>query len=130
MAVNWTKIRDLVPSAANKPNVVFIVLEKLETIVTSGKDRVGKILIADETACMHLSLWNEFIDMVREGDIIRLHTGHCTLFKDEMTLYMGKEGRIEKIGDFEMIFTEQPNVSLWKWEADPINPKKFIPKPR
>jgi hypothetical protein len=52
------------------------------------------------------------------------------MFKDEMTLYLGKEGRLERMGEFEMVFVEQPNMSLLKWEADPTNPKKMIPKAR
>jgi hypothetical protein len=73
--VVWTKIRDLYPSSSNKPNVQFIVLEKLDTVSAHAGERVCKVLIADETAAMHMSLWNEYIDIVKESDILRLHSG-------------------------------------------------------
>ncbi|CAB3982825.1 SOSS complex subunit B1 [Paramuricea clavata] len=60
---------------------------------------------------MNLSVWDDYGTLMQSGDIIRLHKGYASIFKGVMTLYMSKNGSLEKMGDFCMVFSEQPNMS-------------------
>jgi hypothetical protein len=40
---------------------------------------------------------------------------HCTLFKKALTLYSGKLGEVERIGEFTIMFNESLNMSKATW---------------
>ena len=59
--------------------------------------------------------------MLCSGDIIRLVGGYSTLYKNSLVLYSGcMHGRIERIGQYRMIFKEHPNMSGVSWINDPV----------
>ena len=82
-------------------------------------------------------------EQLQPGDIIRL-TGGCslaplrcvrpcssfcsyvTLFKNSLTLYSGRHGNLERIGEFCMLFAEHPNMSTVQFVPDPTNPKHLV----
>lgn len=45
------------------------------------------------------------------GDIVRLTKGYASVWRNCLTLYSGKNGDIQKIGDFCMVINEQLNMS-------------------
>lgn len=45
------------------------------------------------------------------GDIVRLTKGYAVIWRQCLTLYSGKNGDINKLGDFCMLFNEQLNMS-------------------
>lgn len=100
-------------------NAQFIVLD--EVGVTKARDghTIHHYLVADGTAAIHLSLWDAVGEAVRLGDILRLNNGYCSLHNQFLHLYTAKGGRLIRIGQFSMLFTETPNLSLHKW-ADPV----------
>lgn len=65
-------------------------------------------------------------EQVRAGDIIRLSGGYCSLFKNSLVLYSGTHGTLERIGHFNMVFSEFPNMSTVQWAADANNPKVMV----
>ncbi len=45
-----------------------------------------------------------------QGDIIRLNKCYTNNWKGSLTLYIGKGGEIIKVGEFCLLFSEQPNM--------------------
>jgi replication factor A1 len=94
-----TKIAKLNPRS-RAANVVAKVISKGEVReVTSRKDgsshRVCDVLVGDETGCIYLSLWNEDIDKVSEGDTISIKNGYVKTFRGKMRLNVGRYGTLE-----------------------------------
>eukprot|EP00052_Salpingoeca_macrocollata_P035234 m.13970 g.13970 ORF g.13970 m.13970 type:complete len:113 (-) comp7706_c0_seq1:192-530(-) len=90
----------------------FIAVEKLDSSPTHDGRQVTLWLVADKTAAIQLCLYDEVGNAVTAGDILRLTGGHCTLHKTSLSLFVGPDGKLEKIGEFTMVFTEKPNLSV------------------
>ncbi|KAK3233176.1 hypothetical protein CYMTET_56510 [Cymbomonas tetramitiformis] len=85
-----------------------------------GQDtRICFVLVADSSAAVNLQLWGNEVDAFQAGDILRLNAGYFTNFKNSLFLKAGKRGKLEKIGEFTMLFSEAPNMSRLKWNVDP-----------
>lgn len=91
--------------------VTVIILEVGNPITVKDNREVRTLKVADATACINLSVWDEPGHYLIPGDIIRLTKAHATIFRNCLTLYSGKAGEIDKIGDFCMVFNEQFNMS-------------------
>jgi len=55
---------------------------------------VADATIADETGTIKLTLWNEQIDQVNVGDIVKIENGYVTSFRGEIQLNAGKYGKL------------------------------------
>lgn len=75
-----------------------------------------------------MSLWDEYCDAVQPGDICVITGGSCQFFRTESTLYVGKTGKLERTGEFTMLFSETPNMSRVQYVPDPSNPSVMIEK--
>ena len=53
----WSKVGDLRPGMKNV-NVLFIVLDKAPPTKTKDEQVLGHAIVADQTGCIHLSLWD------------------------------------------------------------------------
>ncbi|XP_030638705.1 nucleic acid binding protein 1b [Chanos chanos] len=105
-----TLIKDLKPGLKNV-NVVFIVLEIGRVTKTKDGHEVRSCKVADKTGSITVSVWDEAGSFIQTGDIIRLTRGYASLFKGCLTLYSGRAGDLQKIGEFCMVFSEVPNFS-------------------
>ncbi|XP_056122911.1 nucleic acid binding protein 1b [Rhinichthys klamathensis goyatoka] len=103
-------IKDLKPGLKNI-NLVFIVLETGRVSKTKDGHEVRSCKVADRTGSITISVWDEVGSLIQTGDIIRLNRGYASLFKGCLTLYIGRTGDLQKIGEFCMIFSEVPNFS-------------------
>ncbi|KAG8223897.1 hypothetical protein J437_LFUL004733 [Ladona fulva] len=108
--MDFVKIIDIRPGLKNI-NVVFIILEISPPTVTKENREVRTCKVADHTACINVSLWDEPGQLLAPGDIVRLTKGYSAIWRNCLTLYSGKSGDIQKMGEFCMVFTEQPNMS-------------------
>ncbi|MEM2262814.1 MAG: hypothetical protein QW160_01165 [Candidatus Bathyarchaeia archaeon] len=93
------KIGELTPNS-RAVNVKAKVVSKSEIRnVASGRDgaphTVCDALIGDETGCIYLTLWDDNIEKVREGETITIGNGYVTLFKGSMRLNVGRYGTLE-----------------------------------
>ena len=93
------KIAELSP-ASRAVNVKAKVVSKSDVRnIAAGRDgaphRVCDALIGDETGCVYLTLWDENIEKVQEGDTVNIGNGYVTLFKGNMRLNVGKFGTLE-----------------------------------
>ncbi|KAK7154906.1 hypothetical protein R3I93_009755 [Phoxinus phoxinus] len=114
-------IKDLKAGLKNI-NLVFIVLETGRVSKTKDGHEVRSCKVADRTGSITISVWDEVGSLIQTGDIIRLNRGYASLFKGCLTLYIGRTGDLQKIGEFCMIFSEVPNFSEPNQEVlDKIN---------
>jgi len=93
------KIGELTP-ASRAVNVKAKVVSKSEVRnVAAGRDgephTVCDALIGDDTACVYLTLWDENIEKVNEGDTINIGNGYVTLFRGNMRLNIGRYGTLQ-----------------------------------
>lgn len=65
------------------------------------KGRVSTATCEDDSGQVKISLWNEDIEEVKEGDKIMIKNGYSRLFKDEVHVSAGKYGELEVIKEQE-----------------------------
>jgi replication factor A1 len=93
------KVGELTP-ASRAVNVKAKVVSKSEVrSIASGRDgaphTVCDALIGDETGCIYLTLWDNNIDKVKEGETINIGNGYVSLFRGSMRLNVGRYGTLE-----------------------------------
>ena len=93
------KVGDLTPQS-KAVNVTAKVVSKTEVReIPMGRDgsahKVSDALVGDETGVVYLTLWDDNIEKVNEGDTIRVENGYVTLFKGNIRLNIGKYGKLE-----------------------------------
>jgi replication factor A1 len=94
-----TKVGELNPSS-RAVNVIAKVVSKSELRnITAGRDgephKVSDALVGDETGCVYLTLWDDNIEKVNEGDTISVKNGYINLFRGNMRLNVGRYGTLE-----------------------------------
>lgn len=110
MDINYIQIKDMRPGLKNI-NVVFIVLEVSHPTLTKENREVRTFKVADQSACINASIWDEAGQLLVPGDIVRLTKGYVSVWRNCLTLYTSKGGDLQKIGEFCMVFNEQHNMS-------------------
>ncbi|XP_051885699.1 SOSS complex subunit B2 isoform X2 [Pristis pectinata] len=103
-------VKDIKPGMKNL-NVVFIVLEIGRVTKTKDGHEVRSCKVADKTGSITISVWDEVGGLIQPGDIIRLTRGYASMWKNCLTLYTGRGGDLQKIGEFCMVYSEVPNFS-------------------
>ncbi|CAG0923688.1 unnamed protein product [Notodromas monacha] len=131
---NFSLLRDLNPGMKHV-NLVVIVLDvgedlfqdggfdSLLLLFVSGAPTVTKegrevrtVRVADRTGSANVSVWDEYGRLICPGDILSLQKVYVSVWKSCMTVYVGKFGEIQKLGDFCMVFLETPDFSAPKPE--------------
>ncbi|KAL2088164.1 hypothetical protein ACEWY4_016992 [Coilia grayii] len=81
--------------------------------VSKTKDghEIRSCKVADRSGSITISVWDEAGGFIQPGDILRLSKGYASLWKGCLTLYTGRSGDLQKIGEFCMVFSEVPNFS-------------------
>ncbi|KXJ20787.1 SOSS complex subunit B2 [Exaiptasia diaphana] len=105
-----TEIKDIRPALKNI-NCVFICLDIGKPTQTKDGHTVRSCRFADKTGSINVSIWDEFGEALQTGDIIRFTRGYAAVWKGSLTLYTGRIGSLEKLGDFCLVFSETPNMS-------------------
>jgi len=75
--------------------IVEISDPRTVTLRTGGEARVADCMLKDESGQIKLSLWDDQIDMVRQGSRVRVTNGYTNSFRGELRLNVGKFGRLE-----------------------------------
>ncbi len=93
------KIGELNPSS-RAVNVLAKVLSKSEVRnVAAGRDgephKVSDAMVGDETGCIYLTLWDDNIEKVNDGDTVNIKNGYINLFRGNMRLNVGRYGTLE-----------------------------------
>lgn len=119
--MEFVMIKDIRPGQKNI-NVLFIVLEVSHPTITKENREVRTFKVADSTACINVSIWDEPGQLLVPGDIVRLTKGYASVWRQCLTLYSGKNGDIQKIGEFCMVINEQLNMS----EPNPVLAQQLV----
>ncbi|MDT7892532.1 MAG: OB-fold nucleic acid binding domain-containing protein [Thermoproteota archaeon] len=91
------KVKDITRGMNNITIVLKITSKSKERVVMTkyGESRVANAVGEDETGKINLTLWRDQIDMIKEGDVIRLVGAFVTEFRGQLSLNVGKGGKIE-----------------------------------
>ena len=104
-------IKDLEPNQKSV-NLMVIVLEIGKPNQTKDGHEIRNVRVADKTGSINLSVWNEYGAVLREGDILRLNGCFTQIWKNSLQIKIGNKGQIIKCGDFMMLFSETPDMSV------------------
>ena len=115
------KVEKLAPSS-RKVNTIVKVVSKTEVREVSGRrgdHRVADALVGDETGCVYLTLWDDNIGQMDEGDTVSITNGYVNLFRGNMRLNIGRYGSFEVLGEtsIDEVNTEN-NLSLKEYEQE------------
>jgi replication factor A1 len=116
------KVETLTPQSRGV-NALVKVVSKGEIRSVTGRDysvrRVTDALVGDETGSVYMTLWDDKIDAVNEGDTLKITNGYINLFRGNMRLNIGKYGSYEKLDESPItdVNTEN-NLSDKKYEQE------------
>lgn len=93
------KVSGLTPDS-RAVNVLAKVISKSEIReIAAGRDgaahRVSDALVGDETGCVYLTLWDDNITKINEGNIVSVKNGYVNLFRGNIRLNIGRYGTLE-----------------------------------
>jgi replication factor A1 len=94
------EVKDLKPKLG-KVEITLEITEKGEAKEFSKFGSVGRVCNAkgkDSTGEIAVTLWNEQVDQVNEGDVIKITNGYVSEYQGEMQLSTGKFGQLEVVG--------------------------------
>ena len=117
------KVGDLTPQS-KAVNVTAKVVSKTEIReIPMGRDgsphKVSDALVGDETGVVYLTLWDDNIEKVNEGDTLRVENGYVTLFKGNIRLNIGKYGKLEPAAEpLTAEVNTENNVSSKEYEQE------------
>lgn len=92
-------VKDLQPRQGNV-DLVLEIVEKGDVREFSKFGKSGRVCNAvakDETGQIKLTLWNEQIDQINEGDKIHITNGYVGEYQGELQLSTGKFGQLEVV---------------------------------
>jgi replication factor A1 len=91
-------IGTLIPGMTNVSVSAKVVSkgDKRKVNTKYGKSTVCDVIIKDDTGEVNLTLWNEQIDKVKEGDEVLVQGGYTTEWQGEIKLNIPKKGMLEK----------------------------------
>ena len=121
--VEFVKVDALKPGLRNVNVTVKVVNIGEPRSVTSRRDisvhRVAEALVGDETGCVLLTLWDDQISVLNNGDVIEVKNGYTSLFSGFLRLNIGRRGTAEKVDrDIGEVNTEN-NLSEKRHEYRP-----------
>jgi replication factor A1 len=93
------KVGELTPDS-RAVNVLAKVVSKSEIRnIAAGRDgephKVSDALVGDETGCVYLTLWDDNIEKVKDGETVSVKNGYINLFRGNMRLNIGRYGTLE-----------------------------------
>lgn len=108
-------------------DIRFRVLKKGEIREVSSNDgkelRLSEVEVGDETGRIYLTLWDQSIELLNEGDIGEVKNGFIKVVRSELRLNVGKYGELQKI-DKDKEFISKDKIP----DAFPLPPEDYKPK--
>lgn len=93
------------------------VLSKDKPRVVETKDgkkhRVVDVEVGDRTGRIFLSLWDDRVELVDEGDLIDIENGYVNSFKGRLRLNVSTFGNLEKVEDSG--FPKAKELKMMRW---------------
>jgi replication factor A1 len=94
----YVKVEELTPQSRSINMTVKVISINPVRDVTSRRDgashQVTEALVADDTGSVLLTLWDDTIGEVSEGDIYDVRNGYVRLFRGSMRVNTGRYGSL------------------------------------
>jgi replication factor A1 len=115
----FVKVEKLTPRLREVNIVVKAVSKSEARTVSEGAHKVVDALVGDETGTVILTLWDDNISKIEEGDTAKITNGYVNLFRGSMRLNIGKYGKLEVLEEspIEEVNTEN-NLSEKRYEQE------------
>jgi replication factor A1 len=100
------KIKDLFTGQKHvKVKARVIQLSKPQVVFTrfGTQAYVSNVIIGDDTETIALSLWNNQVAAISEGDVIQIENGYVASFMGKRQLRIGRRGTISIVEDEEFV---------------------------
>ena len=108
-------------------DIRFRVLKKGEIREIDSRDgkelKLSEVEIGDDTGRIYLTLWDQSIEMLDEGDIGEVKNGFIKVVRNELRLNVGKYGELLKIENDNEFISEEKIP-----EHFPKPPENYKPK--
>ncbi len=91
------KVNELKDKTKVDELILKITKKEAPREVRGGALRVCNFEGEDDTGKVTITLWNEQIDQVKEGDQIKITNGWCASYQDKLQVSPGKFGKLEVI---------------------------------
>ncbi|MCW3987451.1 MAG: hypothetical protein NWE87_03960 [Candidatus Bathyarchaeota archaeon] len=116
------EVGNLNPGSRSLNLTVKVISKNPIREVVSRRDgtshRVTEALVADETGAILLTLWDDTIESITDGDVVVVNNGYIRLFRGSMRLNIGRFGSLEASEeDIENVNTEN-NMSEKQYEQE------------
>jgi len=95
--MNIHDLRDGMRRVDAEGEIVEIADPRTVSLRTGGEARVADCQLKDESGQIKLSLWDDQIDLVKQGSKVRILNGYTNSFRGELRLNVGKYGKLEII---------------------------------
>ena len=120
--VGITNVKDLTPQS-NKVNVLVKVTgvgapKEIPSRFGGEAKKVAEATVGDETGIVILSLWQDQIGSVQEGDVLSIENGYISLVQGHMRLNVGKYGKMTKSDKDIPNVNSEVNVSAAEHEQE------------
>lgn len=69
--------------------------------------KVDDLRVGDRTGTILMTLWDEKIGQVEEGDLIDIEKGYVNRFMGRLRLNVGKYGKMERVEDLDFPSVEE-----------------------
>ncbi len=93
------KVRDLQPKQGNV-DITLSIVDKREPREFNKFGKTGRVCSCvgeDDTGKVFVTLWNEQVDKVEKGKVVKFENAYVNEYKGDMQLTTGKFGTIEVI---------------------------------
>ena len=110
----YKKVENLLPNQKNLTLIGKVVeiseIRKVKLKKNNSQHEVAEFLIADETGCIILSLWDNFISQISGYNVIELKGAYVTEYKGGMRLNISRNGTIKEYEEPTEFFFSDINV--------------------
>ena len=95
--MNVADLRDGMRRVDAEGEIVEMSEPRSVNLRTGGEARVVDAQLKDGTGQIKLSLWDDQIDMVKQGSKVRVLNGYTNSFRGEVRLNVGRYGKLEVV---------------------------------
>lgn len=93
--MNIKDLRDGMRRVDAEGEIVEMSEPRNVNLKSGDEARVADCVLKDDTGQIKLSLWDDQIDMVKQGTRVRVTNGYTNSFRGEIRLNVGRYGKLE-----------------------------------
>ncbi len=97
------KVGDLTTYSRRVYTVVKVMSKTEPREVTSRSDmsthKVAEALVGDDSGSIYMTLWDEAIDAIEEGQVLNIKDAYVNLFRGSMRLNLGRFGSYDVLDE-------------------------------